>query len=158
MLRQVTQMSEDSGRKQQEGGHSLLGRAAGRTELSLADAALRDCASQPSLGEETAVSVGGGGHWLPQKTDLDGVYSQGTAVWKRALISGHHQPDAYIITYLSPQPFCSGQWAYPWSAECTSYFPLSMLLCLSPSFPPSSPHLPELHVFLVFFFKFFITV
>lgn len=45
-----------------------------------ADAALRDRASQPAFGKERAVSIGGSGHWLPQKTGPHRFYSEGTPV------------------------------------------------------------------------------
>ena len=50
-----------------------------------ADAAPSVCASQAALGKERAVAIGGGRHWLPQKTSPHGFYSEGTAE--------HHQPD-----------------------------------------------------------------
>lgn len=53
----------------------------GREErMTPADAALSDRASQSALGKERAVSIGGGRHWLPQKTCPHGFYSQGTPV------------------------------------------------------------------------------
>lgn len=64
----------------------------GGTELFLADAAVRGCTSSPTFGKETTVFIGGGGHSLPQKTCLDGVYSQEIPTQIRVFVSSQTSP------------------------------------------------------------------